>query len=258
AAAGHIINNALFANVLYGFNTDSRYTPYIGAGIGPDFISVQNFGASNTGYLRGDTVQAAYQGIAGISAQLDDNWSVSADYRYVASFDPKVSSTSGGQGRTDNASNNIILGVTYSFGTPAPVEPAPELKTAEAPVVTPRAPMQPAVAPIPQSYMVFFDFDKSTLTPEAKRIIASAAKEYKNGHYVTITVTGHTDTVGTVAYNKKLSVRRAKAVKKYLAALGVPSKDVKAIGVGKNGLMVPTANGVREAQNRRAEIVLVK
>lgn len=117
---------------------------------------------------------------------------------------------------------------------------------------------QPAVPPVPQSYMVFFDFDKSVLTPEAKRIIAAAAEDFKKGGYVRIVVTGHTDTVGTVKYNQKLSERRAAAVKKEFAQLGVPAAEVQAVGVGKSGLLVPTADGVREAQNRRAEIVFNK
>ena len=70
-----------------------------------------------------------------------------------------------------------------------------------------------------------------------------------------IVVTGHTDTVGSVLYNQKLSDRRAAAVKAELQSLGVDSNVIVATGVGKNGLLVPTANGVREAQNRRAEIV---
>ncbi len=104
--------------------------------------------------------------------------------------------------------------------------------------------------------MVFFDFNKSDLTPEAKRIIASAAADYKRGGYVRIVVTGHTDTVGGDAYNMKLSDRRAASVKAEFARLGVEA--VEATGVGKNGLMVPTADQVREAQNRRAEIVFDK
>ena len=254
---GHVSNNALFANVLYDFKSNSRYTPYIGAGVGPDFINVKSIGAAPVGYLKGDTADGAYQGIAGISTQLDHNWAVTADYRYIGSFDPKVDSTAGGQGRMDNASHNLLVGVRYSFDTPA--APAAEpMHTAMPPMVTPHAPARAAVAPVPQNFTVFFDFNKSTLTPEAKRIIASASDEFKKGHFVSIDVTGHTDTVGTAAYNQKLSDRRAMAVKEELQKLGVSPDSIKEAGVGKNGLMVPTADGVREAQNRRAEIVLNK
>lgn len=261
-AGGHVSNNILFLNALYDFKTETRFTPYIGAGVGPDFASVTNAGASGAGYLTGDAVVGAYQGIAGVAAQLDRNWSVSADYRYVGSFDPKVGNSAGGEGRIENASHNIILGVRYSFA-PEPVAPAavnepivPPIRTAVAPKIAPHAPVRQAVAETPQSFMVFFDFNKSTLTPEAKQIIASAVQEYNKGRYVRINVTGHTDTVGSDSYNQKLSDRRAAAVAAEMKRLGVDASAISTSGEGKNGLMVPTANGVREAQNRRAEIVL--
>jgi outer membrane protein OmpA-like peptidoglycan-associated protein len=257
-AGGHVSNNAMFLNVLYDFNSYSRFTPYVGAGVGPDFANVKSVGASGVGYLKGDTLVGAYQGIAGISTQLDPNWSVTADYRYIASFDPKVDSTAGGQGRMDNASHNVILGVRYSFGPEEAPPAAAPMHTAMAPMVAPHAAAKPMVAPVPQNFMVFFDFNKAVITPEAKRIIASAAEEFKKGHFVTISVTGHTDTVGTAAYNQKLSDHRAMAVKEELKKLGVSDSSIREAGVGKSGLMVPTADGVREAQNRRAEIVLNK
>ncbi|MGG2305205.1 OmpA family protein, partial [Salmonella enterica] len=82
------------------------------------------------------------------------------------------------------------------------------------------------VAPVAQTYQVFFDFDKAALTDEAKRIIASAAEDYKSGKYVRIVVTGHTDTKGKDKYNKGLSNRRAAAVKAEFASQGVDAKNV--------------------------------
>ncbi|MDB5359162.1 MAG: hypothetical protein JWO51_459, partial [Rhodospirillales bacterium] len=76
------------------------------------------------------------------------------------------------------------------------------------------------------------------------------------GHMTQINVTGHTDTVGSAKYNQALSERRAAAVKQQLITDGVPSAEIATSGVGKSGLLVPTADGVREPQNRRAEIVL--
>ena len=254
-AGGHISNNAAFANAFYDFKTGTIYTPYVGGGAGVDFVNVKSVGASGAGFLIGDTTKFAYQGIAGVSAQLDPSWSVSIDYRYVASLDPKVDSTTGGQGRIDNASHNVIAGLRYSFGVPAA---AVAETPARAPSVAPHAAAKPAVAPMAPNFTVFFDFNKSVLTPEAKNIIAAAAKEYKKSGSVTINVTGHTDTVGSVKYNDKLSEQRALAVEAELKKLGVETSHIKAAGVGKEGLLVPTADGVREAQNRRAEIVLSK
>jgi outer membrane protein OmpA-like peptidoglycan-associated protein len=154
--------------------------------------------------------------------------------------------------RIDNSSSNVIIGVRYNFDVPAP------RAMAAAPAPMSRGANKAMVAPVPQTYQVFFDYNKSDLTPEAKRIIASAAAEYKKGGFVRIAVTGHTDTKGSDKYNKRLSDRRAAAVKAEFASLGVPAKAIMAHGVGKNGLLVPTNDQVREAQNRRAEIVLGK
>ncbi len=86
-------------------------------------------------------------------------------------------------------------------------------------------------------------------------MIQSAADSAKAGNLTRITVTGHTDTVGPAPYNQALSERRAAAVKRQLVADGVTDGDIAASGVGKAGLLVPTADGVREPQNRRVEIV---
>lgn len=253
--AGHLTNNEAFANAFYDFKTNSMFTPYLGVGAGPDFVNVKGVGSPTSGYLTGDTLVFGYQGIAGVSAQLDPNWAVTADYRYISSFDPKVDATTGGQGRIDNASHNVIVGVRYSFATPE--QPMP-MHTAMAPTVQPRPVMQPAATNVPQNFTVFFDFNKATLTPEAKRIIASAAQEYKKAGFAAITVTGHTDTVGSDKYNQKLSDKRAMAVEAELKKMGISTQHIQEKGVGKDDLLVPTANGVREAQNRRAEIDLVK
>jgi outer membrane protein OmpA-like peptidoglycan-associated protein len=253
---GHIGNTSFMGNALYDFATGTRYTPYAGVGIGASMVDAYNIKTVNLRTLDSDRMEFAYQGIVGVAAALDSHWSATADYRYFRTTDASFKSNVGDRATTENASHNIVIGVRYAFGQPAaaPVPPPP----APQPVPpTPRAPQvqAPAVAPVPQSYMVFFDFDKSALTPEAKRIIASAAQDFKNGQYVRIVVTGHTDTMGTVRYNQKLSERRAASVKKEFAALGVPDSEIVTIGVGKNGLLVPTSDQVREAQNRRAEIV---
>jgi outer membrane protein OmpA-like peptidoglycan-associated protein len=255
-AGGHTSNNDAFMNVLYDIQTHTRWSPYVGAGLGADFVNVKSIGAQGVGYLKGDTTALAYQGIAGLSTQLDANWTVLADYRYVASLDAKVDDTAGGQGRTDNASHNFMIGLRYSFNQP--MAPQAPMHQAAAPMVAPHAAARPMAADVASNFQVFFDFNKSDLTPEAKRIIASAAQEFKKAGYASISVTGHTDTVGTPAYNQKLSERRARAVEMELKKLGVESSHIKEMGVGENGLMVPTADGVREAQNRRAEIVLSK
>ena len=262
---GHIINNALMLNAFFDAKTGTIFTPYIGAGLGPNFVNVGNVGSATSGFIDGSAVKLGYQAIAGVSAQLDKNWAVAMDYRYFGSPDAKVDATTGGKGRMDNASHNVMLGLRYSFDRPVPppppappVMPLPKVKATTPPVIAPRAAAKPPVAVVVPNFTVFFDFNKSTLTPEAKKIISAAAKEYERGGFVRITVTGHTDTVGTASYNQKLSERRAMAVESELKTLGVDSSTIRGVGAGKNDLLVPTADGVREAQNRRAEIVLAK
>ena len=72
---------------------------------------------------------------------------------------------------------------------------------------------------------------------------------------VRIVVTGHTDTVGSDAYNMRLSRRRAESVAARLEKDGIASSEIEIVAKGKRDLLVPTADGVREPQNRRVQIV---
>ena len=108
----------------------------------------------------------------------------------------------------------------------------------------------------PGTYQVFFAFNKSTLTSKAKSVIAEAAQEFKNTGSATISVSGHTDTVGKPSYNDRLSDRRAKAVQAELERDGIAAGSITTVADGENSLLVPTGEGVREPRNRRVEIVV--
>jgi hypothetical protein len=110
-------------------------------------------------------------------------------------------------------------------------------------------------ATVPHSYLVFFDFNKSDLTPAAVKIVDQAAADAAAGKATTLQVTGYTDTVGSDAYNLRLSKRRAMAVQAELAKQGIPADAVAIFAKGKHDLLVPTADGVKEPQNRRVSIV---
>jgi len=112
-----------------------------------------------------------------------------------------------------------------------------------------------APAPAPKSYLVFFDFNKSDLTPQATQIVNTAAANAGPAHVTRLTVTGHTDTVGSDAYNMRLSRRRAESVAAKLEKDGIPSSEIEIVAKGKRDLLVPTADGVREPQNRRVQIL---
>jgi outer membrane protein OmpA-like peptidoglycan-associated protein len=136
--------------------------------------------------------------------------------------------------------NNIsaMLSLQVRFGAPA---------VAEAP------PPAPAAAP---SYMVFFDWDRSNLSAQALNTIKQAANAFKSKGNARITATGHADRSGPENYNMALSLRRANAVKDALVREGVPATAIAVIGRGESQPLVPTADGVREPQNRRVEIVI--
>lgn len=105
-------------------------------------------------------------------------------------------------------------------------------------------------------YLVFFDWNKSTLTAAGRSVVAEAAAAYQGAGQAQIEVVGHTDTSGSASYNLKLSERRADTVRAELVRLGVPATSIATIGRGQDDLLVPTADFVREPQNRRVEIVL--
>jgi iron complex outermembrane receptor protein len=111
------------------------------------------------------------------------------------------------------------------------------------------------VTPAPRSYLVFFDFNKSDLTPQATQIVDQAASNAGPAHVTQLTVTGHTDTVGSDAYNMRLSRRRAESVAAQLERDGIPAFEIEIVAKGKRALLVPTTDGVREPQNRRVQIV---
>ncbi len=105
-------------------------------------------------------------------------------------------------------------------------------------------------------YRVFFAFDRADLSEADRQIITQAVEDYRRTGTARITVTGHTDTSGSAAYNLELSRRRAEAVTSELVRQGVPATEIATVGRGEEDLLVPTADGVREPRNRRVEIVV--
>ena len=103
---------------------------------------------------------------------------------------------------------------------------------------------------------MFFDWDKADLTPRARQVVAEAAQATTRTQVTRIQVNGYTDTSGTPRYNQGLSVRRGQSVANELVRDGVPRSAISIQGFGETRLLVPTAQGVREPQNRRVEIIL--
>jgi outer membrane protein OmpA-like peptidoglycan-associated protein len=103
-------------------------------------------------------------------------------------------------------------------------------------------------------YIVFFDWDKSNITPEAATILDNAVTAYGNCASVPIMLAGYTDRSGTPKYNQGLSERRNTSVRTYLTVHGIPDGSITSQAFGESNPRVPTADGVRELQNRRVEI----
>ncbi|MGE0659305.1 MAG: OmpA family protein [Reyranellaceae bacterium] len=228
---------AIMANVIYEFFSDSVVSPYLGAGAGAAYVW-------GDGAIDDSDVVFAYQGIAGVNFKVTPNVVLSADYRYFRTTDPQLKQN-GVSADFDYENHTGMVGVAYRFVQP----PRP----AEKPAV---AAPTPAPAPITRSYMVFFDFDKSDVNQQAMTTIRQAAVNARQGGIQRLNVTGHTDRAGAERYNMALSLRRANAVKQVLIAEGIAPDQIVVIGRGESQPLVPTADGVREAQNRRVEIIL--
>ena len=141
----------------------------------------------------------------------------------------------------------------YPYYAPAYYRPPPPPPPAYGPA--------PAVAPAPlasqgRNFRVFFDFDKANLTRDGERIVRQAAEAYRRTGAARLEVTGYTDLAGTPHYDEGLSKRRADTVRAALVAQGVPEGSINESWRGKQSPLVPTAEGVRERQNRRVDIVL--
>jgi OOP family OmpA-OmpF porin len=132
------------------------------------------------------------------------------------------------------------------------LEARPVASTAPAPA--PMAAPAPAQAATAQAYVVFFPFDRAEVTPVAAAVLDRAADDFRRTGQTRIRIEGFTDTSGTDAYNQGLSERRARAVARYLAGKGVTGGALATQGFGETRLRVATPDGVRNDENRRAEI----
>ena len=241
-------------NGIYEFMPQSQWHPFVGVGIGAALVDAGKVKQNGTDVYKGDDWQMAYQGFAGVGYDITKNVELKAQYRYFATldYDTKASSNNA-KLNSEYANHAMLLGVTYKFGPAAAPAPAPVPVAAPAPMPAPKPAPAPVVA---KNYLVFFDFDKAIITPEAARVIQQAAGTAKSSGAVRIDLTGHTDSAGSDKYNMALSLKRANAVKDQIVKLGLSPNQITVVGKGESQPMVATPDGVREPQNRRVEIVL--
>ncbi len=246
-------------NVLYDFVGVIPYVqPYVGVGAGYQWVQERNLHAAGAGFTSAAATDTegkfAYQAILGASMPITPALSLTADYRFMGlagdrKYDGTVTraapfgTTPASFKLDDNYNHTILIGFRYAFGAPPPA---------------PVAPMPAAVAPSPisRSYLVFFDWDKATLTDRARQIVSEAAANSTKVQYTSLEVNGYTDTSGTPKYNQGLSIRRAQAVAAELVKDGVPKSAIAIQGFGETHQLVATGPGVREPQNRRVEIII--
>ena len=281
-----------FLNVLYDVPLGLPVQPYVGVGAGGMAVEHTGFnqgvdgvalappppipGGKPFGFHDQTVGGFAYQGIAGLSVPLGflPGLSFTAEYHFIGLLDPlpafqleqsrfvnvfahcppmqacptfvyrKQIEVSGNRHFTNDFNHNITLGFRYALFQPRPPTPAGD-------IIAPPPPNAPAA----RTYLVFFDWDRADLTARARQIVAQAASAAQSGT-TRIEVDGYTDLSGTAAYNQRLSVRRATAVKVELVRDGVAAGEIAIAGRGESNPLVPTAAGVREPQNRRVEIVL--
>ena len=254
SGTGTAVSYGAMANILYDFDLGSSLggiMPYIGGGVGYIWHDYQDVGISyssgNKTVYNGNTGAFGYQAILGAALPITSvpGLAVTAEYRFMGTLGHDINGTVNRTGQADvrlnseidNFNHSLLIGLRYAFNA------APVVAAAVAPMAAAR------------TFLVFFDWSKADLTDRARQIIGEAAAARGQG-VTRIEVNGFTDRSGPADYNMQLSVRRANAVAAELVRRGVPRNEIVTRGFGEENNLVPTADGVREPQNRRVEIIL--
>lgn len=249
-------------NVLYDFDiSDTGLDTYVGLGAGLAHIDYDNVSPVNGVRLDDTDTTPALQAIVGATYDIGNATELFVDYRYFHATNPDFKNSAGVATKTDYDASTVMAGLKFNLYDSEPrhapiVEPVP----APEPMVkkvTPAPEPEQEPMPVSRTYIVFFDWDRSEITNEAMSIIRQAAVDAQSGNAVAIQVIGHADRSGSANYNLGLSKRRAGAVENALANLGVDIQRIETDARGESDPLVPTADGVREPQNRRAEIMYV-
>jgi outer membrane protein OmpA-like peptidoglycan-associated protein len=232
-------------NVLYDIPLSSKWALSLGAGVGGDLVSldINDPGAPD---LDDDYVLAG-QLIAQLTYRATKRLEIFLDYRYLVADDPEFAYVSGGETgflTFEDEKHTALIGLRYDLSPDE--EPLPPVA-----YVPP-----PQAAPAPKQYIIFFGWNKYNLTQQAQETVAQAASSAKQSGSASILVVGHADTSGSARYNQKLSERRSNTVSNELVRNGIDPSSITAMGKGENELLVTTADGVREPQNRRVEVNL--
>jgi OOP family OmpA-OmpF porin len=251
-AGGSTSALSFMLNGLLDFGPDDGIQGFVGGGVGVARVKAK-YGITNSDFVNDSDTVFAYQGLAGIRAPLSEHVDATLKYRFFNADNVKLIdvNNNGMEGRY--RSHSILGGLTYNFGspTPPPPPPAPVVEAAPAPVAPP-APVEVVCSPGP--FIVFFEWDKSDITPEAASILDNAVTQYQSCGNAQVMLAGHADKSGSASYNVGLSQRRADSVKAYLSSHAIPETVISTEAFGESRPRVDTADGVREVQNRRVEV----
>jgi outer membrane protein OmpA-like peptidoglycan-associated protein/opacity protein-like surface antigen len=267
-AQGNTSSIGVMLNGLIDLLPWRAFTPYIGGGVGWAIVDVDGVTDDSDG-------EVAFQGIAGASVQILPNTDVTLDARYFSTFgDPEIKQTTGPavigltnglSGGLDYENLSVMVGLRYTFG-PEPVPTTvPEPGIVKTPVLPPIAKPAPAAPPAPvaappprmaETYVVFFAWDRSDLSPVAMQVLDRAVADFRQNGITRIIVEGHADRSGPEAYNENLSRARAQRVTDYLISKDVSPDNIHTAWFGETRPRVQTADDVRHEENRRAEIFL--
>jgi outer membrane protein OmpA-like peptidoglycan-associated protein len=180
----------------------------------------------------------------GIDFKITQNWSIGGFARYNRLYQ-RV------HGRHDAKYITTGLALSYWF-VPAPPPPPPPPPP---PAPTPRAAPPVTKKVIPRA--VYFDFDKSNIRPDARATLDEAIRILQEEPGQIVICEGHTDSVGTDAYNMRLSLRRANAVRDYLIKGGIAPQNIKVEGFGESRPVATNETAEGRQQNRRVELRLM-
>jgi outer membrane protein OmpA-like peptidoglycan-associated protein len=256
---------ALMGNVAYDYRLTDRWMLTGGLGLGAARVSHNIHDLSNnTLYLGSSGADFTWQAIAGISYALFHNVEIGLEYRYMNTGTTRAVSQFAPVRFANGEDQTVMIGVRwYPFAEEAAATPpAPPPPPSPPPLPRP-APVAPAAPPSPppppvKTFVVFFDFDKSEISDAARATIGEAVQSARQNNFVHVMINGHADTMGSNPYNRRLSTRRALAVKEQMVRLGMPAADIFTAGRGFSQPLVKTGPDVREPQNRRAVIDLGK
>jgi OmpA-OmpF porin, OOP family len=155
---------------------------------------------------------------------------------------------------------SAVTGCDGALVPPAPTRPPAAAAPAPAPTPAPTpapAPQPPAATKVTYAADAFFDFNKAVVKPEGKAKLDDLVSKVQGINLEVIIAVGHTDAVGNDAYNQKLSVARAEAVKAYLVSKGIEKNRVYTEGKGEKQPVADNKTAEGRAKNRRVEIEVV-